>query len=57
MIGPISSRRADEGGIHARHAFAHMTLDVFDNYDRVIDHQSDGKHNRQQCQQVEAEPE
>ena len=34
-----------------------MSLDVFDNDDCIIDDQSDGKHDRQQRQQVEAEPE
>ena len=43
--------------IHARHAFAHVTLHIFNNDDRVVHHQSDRKHNRQQRQQIQREPE
>ena len=32
-------------------------MDVFHDHDGVVDHESDGEHHRQQCQQVEAEAE
>jgi len=54
---PDQFARADEGGIHARHAFAQMSLDVFDYDDGIIDDQSDRKHDRQQRKQVQREAE
>ena len=47
--------RAHQGRVHARHAFAHMSLDVFDHDDGVIDDQSDREHDREQREQVECE--
>ena len=34
--------------VHARHAFAHVAFDVLDNDNRVIHHQSDRQHDREQ---------
>ena len=57
MIGPISSRAPTQRGVRARHAFAHVTLDVLHHNDGVIDDQPDRKHDREQRQQIETEAE
>ncbi len=49
--------RADERGLDARLALAHVPLDVFDHDDRVIHHQPDRQHDREDRQQVQAEAE
>ena len=47
--------RAFQRSIHARHAFANVTFDIFDDDDRVIDDQPDRQHNREERQQVQRE--
>ena len=49
--------RADQRGLDARLALAHVPLDVLDDDDRVVDDQADRQHDRENRQQVEAEAE
>ena len=49
--------RAQEGRLHARHAFLDVAIDVLQHDDRVIDDQTDGQHQRQQGQRVDGEAE
>ena len=49
--------RANQRCLHARHSFTHVALDVFDHNDRVIDHQSDRQHDREQGEEIEGEAE
>ena len=55
--GPDQFACAEDGGIEGRLALAHVALDVFDNDDGVVHHETDGEHDGQQRQQVDGEPE
>ena len=56
MIGPTNSR-SNQRRVDPRHAVAHVTLDVLDYNDRIIDNQSDREHDREQREQVQGEAE
>ncbi|MCY1220274.1 hypothetical protein D9M72_322830 [compost metagenome] len=45
------------GGGKRRQAGLELALDVLDHHDRVVDHQTDGKHHAEQAQHVEREAE
>ena len=46
--------RRDQRRLQRRFALlGHVPVDVFDDNDRVVDHQTDGKHQREQSQQVD----
>ena len=52
---PGQLARTAQCGISWRHAFLDMTMDVFQHDDRVVDHDADRQHHRQQRQQIDGE--
>ena len=57
MIGPTSSRAPSRAAFIGRETIAQMSLDIFHHHDGVIDHQTDGKHDREQGEQIDREAE
>jgi hypothetical protein len=55
--GPHQLARAGGSSLKRRHSFAQVSLDVLDHDDGVVDHQTDGKNNGQQREQVDGEAE
>ena len=49
--------RADQGGLQRREAALDVAVNVFGDHNRIVHHQPDGQHHRQQCEQVDAEAE
>ena len=45
--------RAADRGVERRHAVLDMAVDVLDHHDRVVHHEADAEHERQQRQQVD----
>ena len=57
MMGPTSSRAPAERRVDRPHPLAQVALDVLDHHDRVVHHEPDREHDREQRQQVHREPE
>ena len=45
------------GGFSGRHAVPHVALDIFDDHNRVVDHDADSQHQPEQGQVVDRNPE
>ena len=55
MMGADQFACANQRGVDGCFAFADMPLHVFHHHDRIVYHQTDREHDRQQCQQVQRE--
>ncbi|MNI18405.1 hypothetical protein D3C73_718120 [compost metagenome] len=53
--GEADFARTGEGRLHPRHALVEVAHDVLDHHDRVVDHEADRDHQRQQAQVVQGE--
>ena len=57
MIGSNQLARTHQRGLNARLAHPHVSLDVFDDDDRVVHDETHGQHDREDREQVQAEAE
>ena len=55
MIGPTSSRAAVDRRLKRPFPGVQMPLDVLHHHDRIVHDESDGEHDRKQCEQVDRE--
>ena len=53
--GKADFLRPQQGGLHARHALFDVTVNIFEDDNGVIHHQTDGQHEGQQGQRVDGE--
>ena len=57
MIGPTSSRAPRIAASNGLESIMQMALHIFNDDDRIIDDQADGKHDREERQEIDREPE
>ncbi len=53
MTGPVISPRALDRRVIGRHALLDVAIDIFDDDDRIIDHEADRQHQGQKRQQID----